>query len=605
MSDTYRLTVNEIDRSRTVKENVGSVGACVIRSGKGITKPILIDIKDELKILHMFGYPSSSYPDVWEAIQYNKVAPLWISAPYASDALFGGVLVTNNASTIPITGGIDDPDNLDFESVPMKETLGTGDASTVTFSITLARLPYVDQTIDIIVDGTALSVVASDAATEVITDSDIASGTLVRATGVLSVTFNSAPADGIVLQATYNSDQSAYAYFALFNQSPCTDNLGVQVSYITAESLFQIKVYIKNNRNVWTLVNTYKISITSGTLDGFGSNVYLTEIFENNAYINAQDNTLTYTAFTNDTSRVELAGGSRGTALSITEITEGWVYFQQKNVYTTDIFMDFTALSGIPAIFETLRTTYQKYKDYLLPLGYNVSRADAIIAKSGYSINNRGLSFYWNWGRVRDTYNNSSFWTSMIGKVGVKWAQMANIYNGLAPSWIDENNHGGQLGSGIIELKLDPSETDLEALDDAGINPIVFDPVYGVMITSQRTAQSPGTLSDTSWIGHSRVFDYIIRNTITQILTFQITKLNDETHRQMASSLGITLVAPILAFNLLQDAEPICDSTNNTADVLARREFKYTWIVKVTPFSEKIILDFVNIGQTVEVTEFL
>ncbi|KKM82042.1 hypothetical protein LCGC14_1323530, partial [marine sediment metagenome] len=43
----------------------------------------------------------------------------------------------------------------------------------------------------------------------------------------------------------------------------------------------------------------------------------------------------------------------------------------------------------------------------------------------------------------------------------------------------------------------------------------------------------------------------------------------------------------------------------NTADVLARREFKYTWIVKVTPFSEKIILDFVNIGQTVEVTEFL
>jgi len=65
MSDTWRLTVNEIDRSRTVKENVGSTGACVIRAGKGITKPIKIDIRDELRILHMFGYPSSSYPDVW------------------------------------------------------------------------------------------------------------------------------------------------------------------------------------------------------------------------------------------------------------------------------------------------------------------------------------------------------------------------------------------------------------------------------------------------------------------------------------------------------------------------------------------------------------
>ena len=121
----------------------------------------------------------------------------------------------------------------------------------------------------------------------------------------------------------------------------------------------------------------------------------------------------------------------------------------------------------------------------------------------------------------------------------------------------------------------------------------------------ERTAQSPATLSDTSWIGHSRLFDYIIYQTIDQILTYQITKLNDEVHRQLASSLGEQLSAPIVNLNLLREAIPKCDRENNTDSVLARREFVFTWGVKVTPFSEKIIFNFVNVQQTVSVEEVI
>jgi len=602
-SESWRLTVNEIDRSRTVSTEVGSVGACVIRAGKGKPKPVYINTRDELRILHLFGYPSVSYPDVWEAIQYNKEAPIRISAPYSSDAKYGGVLVTKNGS-IPLTGGIDDPDNINFSSVAFKESVGTGDGTTLTFEATLSNLPYVAESLDIEIDGVAQNVTIGTGDTETITHTDF-TGTLVKSTGALSITFTAAPATNTVIKSTYNSNQLTNAYFALFCASPCTDDTGVIVTYDTLTGLFKIKVYLKNNKSVYNLVATYDISITPNTFDGFGTNVYIDEVLEDNDYLIAKDNTLTFSTFTNDTTRVNFQGGSRGTAITSTELAEGWDYFKKKNTYPADIFMDFSADSSIPDVFNTLRNSYQKYKDYILPLPYTDDEAACITTKQGYSINNRGLAFYWNWGKIRDTYNNSSFWTSLIGKVGVKWAQMNNIYNGLAPCWIDENSHGGQLGSGIIELKHDPTEDELETLDKNGINAIVFDPVYGVMITSQRTAQSPGTLSDSSWIGHSRLFDYIIRNTLSQVLVYQITKLNDELHRQLATSLGQTLINPILSLNLLRDAIPKCDSENNTDDVLARREFRFTWGIKVTPFSETIIFDFVNVGQQVEVNEII
>jgi len=120
------------------------------------------------------------------------------------------------------------------------------------------------------------------------------------------------------------------------------------------------------------------------------------------------------------------------------------------------------------------------------------------------------------------------------------------------------------------------------------------------MITSQKTGQSPNNLSDTSWIAHSRLFDYIISNTLKGVLTFQIVKLNDTIHRQMAFSKGFTLMEPILGANLLSDYKIICDLSNNDDVAMAARQFVYSLIVKITPYAEEIVLKFVSVGQSVE-----
>jgi hypothetical protein len=191
-----------------------------------------------------------------------------------------------------------------------------------------------------------------------------------------------------------------------------------------------------------------------------------------------------------------------------------------------------------------------------------------------------------------------------MGRVATKHAQMYDVFNGLAPSWIDENGHGGQLGGNIIEMAYDPSETQKQTLsEDNQINPIEFNTQYGVMITAQRTSLT--SLSDYSYINHSRTADYIILNVERQVLPYQITKLNDADHRNRARIKGDAIVSPLAGapYNLLRSYAIKCDSENNTNQVLNRREFVFEIAVKFTPTSESIRFIFTNVDQTTSVEE--
>jgi hypothetical protein len=516
-SNSWRLSVLEKDRSSTVRGEASNVGAMVIRASKGTTKPIKISVGQEQRIIDLFGKPSSSYPDVWEAIQYNYQDDIWISAPYADDALLGGVLI-KDLGTEAVAAG-QDPDTVSTYS--------------------------------------------------------------------------------------FNSDDE---YMAIFSKSPHTDDLAIQVTYNSSNDRFTISLYkTEDGGTTYSLLETYTVSVTEGTLDGFGKNIYVEEVLENNDYIQVVVNSGADTSngFVDDASKVAFVGGDRGSAITVTELTTGWNYFQKIHSYPAKIFMDPTSVDGVQDIFVTLRNTYQKYAFYIFALPGAEDVDDAITTFEGYGLNNSGLAAYWNRGKVKDTYNNSSFWTSLIGPIGAKLAAMDNIFNGGAPAWRDENNHGGQLSAGIIELEYDPTESQLESLDQAGINPIVFYPGYGYMIASHRTCQSPNNLSDNSWIAHRRLFDYIISNILNQVLTYQIVKLNDELHRRLAVSKGITIMDPILSAGLLSDYIIQCDRNNNTDKMLAQRKFIYTVALKVTPYSEEVVLEFINVGQNTEVSEVI
>ena len=612
-----RIQVNTIDQSRSVVPDVNNIGATVIRASKGGVVPIRIPKGREDLITKIYGYPSSSYPDIWNLIEANKSSSIWVSAPSLNSS-YGGVFVTK-LGTKPFPGSISSYSSLDFTDIDISKSFFTGNGVTKTFTKTILTVadysasPYTALSLVIKKNGVEVTnyTITDNGATETIDFDELGTGSssYTKATALLSVTFQVAPLVTDIYTIEYKINVASDVYFALFNKNPEVDDKKVKVAMITdtlTDKYFTIDAYYTNpieDQDIELESSPYTVSLDENKKDGYGKNIYIENIFEDDYYFYPVINTaLAVSTFVDDSALVSLVGGDRGDTITGMQLGLGWDYFKNVNKYRVDIFVDFTSEADVLAKFVDLRTTYQKYSAYLFPLS-NQNVADTISDNIPITTNNRGIYFYWNFCYVRNTYTNSKILLIPMGRVFQKHAAMVDVYNGLAPSYIDENGHGGLLGSGILQTVYDPSEEDLQDLWDAKINPIVYDYNYGFMITGQYT--SLVIESDYSYIGHSRLADYMISNIVSQALPFQITKLNDSFHRQQVKTITELIINPITLppYNLLREYLIICDETNNSDEVLARKEFILTVKVKFTPFSEWIKLYFINVGQTTTITE--
>lgn len=605
MAESWRISILTKNNSASVIPVTNTIGATVIRSLRGTEKPILLYPGEEKRALELFGTPSASYPDLFEVLQYIQKYPCWVSAPIKNGKQ-GGVLITKTGSEALISGlSSAQFASLDFAAIPVIEALGVGDDAQKTFTLSIADdTNYVHQSIDITVNGTSLAVTATDADPEVLSGTGLDSGcSYNRSTGLLTIVFASAPAAGALIKATYDVDRSADAYAIMLDRSSTSDWLSTQI-VSTGTSLLTISLFkIESDGTYSEIQNSpYKVSLVVGAKDGFGANIYINDVFTDNDYVETKVNSaLAWSTFTDDTTKTDFNGGLRGDAITITELTAGWAYFQSASSYPAKVFFDITCDGGIPALFNTMRTTYQKYSRYLLPLP-NANYSSTVATKAGYSINNDGLAFYYGWFKISDVYNNSFAFSNLIGRVAVKHADILAIgFGAYSPSWLDENGMGGQLGSGIISSVYNLTETQLQALDTAQINPIVFDSTYGVMIVSDRTAAT--TLSDYSYIPHVGLRDYIVENVVNQALPRQITKLNDDFHRTQVYQMVKSILSTTSA--LLEDFVIKCDRENNNDTVRQQRKFVLQVAVKFITFSQQIVFEFINTPQGVNVKDQL
>lgn len=602
---SWRITLREEAAPVISTVSVPTTGAMVIRAPKGNAEPVLVAKGNEGLITRLFGYPSSTYPDVQEAIDYNNDSDIYISAPSdTTDALHGGVLVKTTGS-VALTAGVADPSTFSFSATPYEYEFGVGNGVLTNFTDTLPGT-YNNLSLSAIkVGSTEITVTVTDAEPEVISGAGISTGDLTRATQVIDVTLSAAPASGDSIVAVYTSDESD-AYFALFSKSPqYADDQATLVTYDTANNYWKWDLYIDDFRGTAQLVDSYYGSNQAGAVDQINQPNFMDDKFEDNNYFIAVANTsVAYSSFTDDTSAVDWDGGVRSAVFTSTEYTEGWNYFQQFRNYPSEVFMDVTGDSAIPALFNTLRTSYQQYSKYLIVLPVSEDAATSITTKSGYSIDNRGLYFFSNWQLRKENYTQTSFYSSVMGATGVKYAEIVRqAFGGLAPAWLNENGLGGQLPITTQKSQYDYSETELQNLDTAGINPRVFDPSYGLLITSQKTGQNPAVLTDFSYSYASGAADYIIRNVVRQALTPQLVKLNDSNHRTKVKTIADGIVAPVAGRGILTDYLNKCDSENNTADVLNRKEFVLTTVVQYTPTSETIVYTFKSTPQGTSVEE--
>lgn len=606
MSKSWRIKTKFIDKSETVNLNTAFLGYTVIDAPKGQAEPLLIGRGATQKILDTYGYPSVDNPAIQDAIDFNLVADLWISAPH-SNGLYGGVFVTKDGS-LPFVSGVSTQAISDYSAINCEYQIGVGDGTTTNFSIELplAADYYNNQSIDIEVDDTSLTITATDAEPEILSSSpDVGDGTYTRATGVVEFTFDTAPTAGEIITATYTVDISDVIYFTLFDANPQSDDLAVQISNVNSDDVFTMSVYRYDQvqKDYYEVPSSpYQISIDPLGVDGNGRNIYIEDIFDDeNVIFKGVVETETFDTFVDDTAIVALAGGDRGDALTGSNLAAGYDYLQDAYGYPAAVVFNSTDDSEVATKFETLRSTYQTRTRYLL-CGEDISAANIIADPTGFknNIDNRGIYYYGlNWGIHQDIYRSKPFNCSNMGLIAGKLMEVLLNGPGGNPQWLDENGIGGQLGSSILSLNQSATQTELKQLDNIRVNGIINHPQYSVLIEGGRTTQTLD--SDYAYIAQSSLADYIVKAIEDQVLPRQLAKLNDIFHREVVRSKCNTILTSVSAW--LNDFYVLCDETNNTPEIFQQQKFVVTVGVQFTPYAQTIEFIFINTPQGVSVEE--
>lgn len=116
--ETNRLIFTNEDLSTSLAPaSTQYSGYMVVKAPKGTTLPQRFPKNSAAKILARIGAPSSTYPGIQEALDYNQYYDLWISAPPGTMAgksnYYGGAYVTTLASLEPFYQ-VEDPENPNF-----------------------------------------------------------------------------------------------------------------------------------------------------------------------------------------------------------------------------------------------------------------------------------------------------------------------------------------------------------------------------------------------------------------------------------------------------------------------------------------------------------
>ena len=612
MAQSWRLKTVEVDNTEKATTSTTIIGATAIVSPKGPKTFTRFNKGDTQGILNTFGYPSSDYPSIQDALDLVTKCTMYVASPYKGGT-YGGAFITKSMGTIPFNTGVSTKEISDFSSISFSNTIAISDGLTSSYDYTISYIEkYKSESITLSIGGTlhAISITSSDGI-ETLTDSgdDAILGencTLNTTTGELNLNLLSPLTNGTTISINYNMDMSD-TYFVLYDKDMQEDDLQIQVSLSEdVDDAFEIVVarYNPITLDYVEVANSpFLVGLSETSKDTYGDNIYIGNVFgDSQNLFTAEVVTSILNGFVNDDSMVNLSGGSRGETVEGSDIANIYTQLVDTSKYQIKFCVDPTCNSEVITQFETLRNSYQKRCRFLYCTP-DVDGATIVSSPSTYNFGitaNRGMYQYClNWGIHKDIYQGNDFKCSNMGLIGGRLVDALNAGTGC-PAWIDENGVGGILGSSITKLSQEGTSEDvLEELDDLNFNAVVNDYNYGPMIVGWRTRQVKKSVY--SNIPQSSLADTIIESVEKDVLPNRIGKLIDEG----SFSIVRTSIDSIISTysNFLEDYYIWCDSDNNTSETINNEQLIVTVGIVFKNYARTILFTFTAYKNGVDVEE--
>ena len=368
------------------------------------------------------------------------------------------------------------------------------------------------------------------------------------------------------------------------------------------------------------------LSKSRDATDALGnSNHYIDYIFNNSKYIYAMDppnmfsadsagltpantwiyplanTTNTVFATMNTTPTVALTGGTIVNSLD-SDKTHAYSYFT--NADEVDISLVLTGNSNIPVqqyIIDNITSVRKDCIAFISPPSSNVVNQGGnettniqnwltgLARSSSYVVADCGYKYMF------DKYNNTYYWIPLNGDI----AGLCVYTDAVRDPWYSPAGFNRGNLKNVVKLAWNPNKTQRDTLYAAGVNPVGTFPGQGTVLFGDKTLQSKPSAFDR--INVRRLF-IVLEKSIAQAAKFSLFEFNDTTTQNQFINLVTPFLADIKARRGIYDYRVVCDSTNNTAQVIDANQFVGDIYVKPARSVNFIQLNFVAVRTGVDFT---
>lgn len=218
-----------------------------------------------------------------------------------------------------------------------------------------------------------------------------------------------------------------------------------------------------------------------------------------------------------------------------------------------------------------------------------LANTEVLANRSAFGKNSMFACYGGNYKYQYDRYNDKNRWINVAGDIaGLRAATSSS----RASWWASAGLERGQLKN-VIKLAYNPNQAQRDALYKKNINPIVTFPGQGTVMWGQKTLLDKASSFDR--VNVRGLFNTLER-ALSKMAKYQVMEFNDNFTRNRIVSMIKPFLSTVQAGRGVQDFLVICDSTNNTADIISRNQLIVDVYIKPTYVAEFILLRFTNAG---------
>jgi phage tail sheath protein FI len=301
---------------------------------------------------------------------------------------------------------------------------------------------------------------------------------------------------------------------------------------------------------------------------------------------------------------VTLAGGISVTP-TIANYTTAWDLFASTEDVDVSLLVSGNASEVDSSVQEYVAQIAASRKDsvaFISPdfqSAVSTPGADAIVTyRNSLSIDSSYAVMDSGWKYQFDKYNNVYRFVPLNADI----AGLCVYTDMVRDAWWSPAGLNRGFIKNVVKLSWNPNKTDRDTLYPAGVNPVVAFPGQGVVLYGDKTMQSKPSAFDR--INVRRLF-IVLEKAIAVASKYSLFEFNDEFTRAQFVALVEPFLRDVKGRRGIYDYRVVCDTTNNTPQVIDSNQFVGDIYIKPARSINFIQLNFVAVRTGVDFTEIV